>query len=346
MLTYGHKPLTTVYRKPPTKLDDANSRPILFFIPGNPGLVEFYITYLNLIQELYPQFELFGIGHAGYQTTGGIMDYNTSNHDYYDLNYQVDHKYDIIKKYILDNYDDDVDNTVEIYFLGHSVGAYIIQRVTKKLLDCPILHNKFKIKFSGLITPTIMDISKSDNGVKFTKLFAYLPFLTILLWLAKVFNLVLTNNTIKRIIKTKYITKEYTPTKGRDSQQDLHIKNSIDNSVTGIYNIVKSDRIIKQTLTMAHQELQDINQEQDMNDWYFTHMNNVWCYFAVYDYWVADHTRDYLIRKYHNQDKNLVFELGREEDAISHSFCVHQSVEFAEITIERLQEFFPNGLNG
>lgn len=342
--TYEQKPLTTVYRKPPIKADDVGSRSVLFFIPGNPGLVEFYITYLNLIQEQYPHLEVFGVGHAGYQTTGGIMDYNTGNHQFYDLNYQIDHKYEIIKKYILDNYDENEDNKVQIYFLAHSVGSYVLQRVTKRLLDCQILHNKFQIKFTGLICPTIMDIGKSDNGIKFKKLFAYLPFVTILLWLAKFLNLFLTNNSIKRIIKNKYIKKEYAPIKGRDSKQDEHIQDSIDNSVNGIYNIVKSDRIIKQTLNLAQQELQSINQEQDMNDWYFSNMTNVWSFFAVYDYWISDQTRDHLIKKYHNLDKNIRFELGNEKDAITHSFCVHQSVEFAEITVARLQDFFPSGL--
>lgn len=340
--TYPHKPLTTVYRKPAIK-SDSNAKSVLVFIPGNPGLIEFYMTYLNTIQLQHPQFEIFGIGHAGYQTTDNILHEKPKTCDYYDINYQIEHKYDIIKKYILDNYDEDEGNKVEIFFLAHSMGAYVVQRVTKKLLDCQILYDKFEIKFTGLICPTIMDISKSSNGVTFTKLFNYLPLITILVLISKVFSFFLTDSSLKRIIRNKYISNEHKPLKGKTPEQELIIQESLDNSVTAIFDIFKSERIIRQSLLLAQDELKEIGTLQDFNDWYFSNVKNVWSYYAISDHWVGDPTRDYLIRRYHNPKNNQIFDVGKELDAISHSFCVHKSVEFAEITVDKLREFFPNG---
>ena len=336
--TYKGHPSTTVYhRKPLVGSDNPN---ILLFIPGNPGLIEFYITYLELIQKQFPEFEVFAVGHAGYQTTDVSLSNNQSPTEfkYYDLQYQINHKYEIFKTFILQRYDE-TETEVNLYFLSHSMGSYICQRVTKRLLDCGILYGKFNIRFSGLICPTIMDIAKSDNGVKFDKLFTYLPFITMLLWFAWLLDVFLTDSTKKRIIKTKFINVP--PTTDLD---DPRVVESIDNSVAGIFNMVKSSRIIRQALTMAQQELQEILTESSMNDWYFSNSKNVWAFFAPYDYWVHNSTRDYLLEKYHNLQENIRFEIGNDPDPITHSFCVHQSVRFAEITIQRMNEFFPSGI--
>lgn len=84
-------PKTPVYHKPSKTIKPAKD--ILILIPGNPGLVDFYISYLDFIHEKFPNFEILCIGHAGFLKSKSTKTYN--------LEFQIDHKYDILKQMIL-----------------------------------------------------------------------------------------------------------------------------------------------------------------------------------------------------------------------------------------------------
>lgn len=329
---FPHKKYTSIYNKKPLK-PLLSSRPLLVLIPGNPGLVDFYFTYLDLIQKRHPSLELLCISHAGFKSDD-ISTSDDSTFSFYNLDFQIKHKLDILKHFILSE-----NRPAELYFLSHSVGSYVTQRVVHGLINDNELQNKMHIKFIGLICPTIIDIGRSNSGQAISKMFAYLPVIQIAVYFSTLMNFILPEQFIKYLVKNTVIEK------GTSTNEET--KESIDNSTMGALKIFKSTNIIKQALNLAKDEMKTILKDDEFNDWFFESLSSkhdvrIWTYFAHNDHWVHDTTKDYILARYHsNHNRNLSFQIGDLEDSITHSFCVNESIEFSEITSEKLSEFFP-----
>lgn len=325
-------PLTSEYHVH-AKTQDLES-PLLVFIPGNPGLIDYYTTYLDLISAEYPKYDILAIGHAGFQTSDDFVAAAMA-HDFtfFDLEYQVNHKCRIIKQHVLAGH-------TNLSFLCHSVGGYITQRVVARLLEDDDVKHKITISFVGLICPTIVDIAKLDSGVFFTKLFTYLPLIQLAVWFLTFLQTVLPDSLVRKII-AKFIV-------ARPDSKDVKLMESWENALNATFKIYKSKRIARQALTLAREELQVIHRDDVINDWFFDHLpktrkTRVWCFFAESDYWVHDNTRDYILGRYHDQENKYVrFQVGEPSNehsqAITHAFCIDQSVEFAKITCEALRD--------
>ena len=330
--TCPHEEYTSIYHKNPLQ-HSASVRPLLVLIPGNPGLVDFYITYLNLIQKRNPNLEILCISHAGFKSDGNIID-DDSVFTYYNLEFQIEHKIDILKYFILNE-----NRNTELYFLSHSVGSYINQRVVHRLLNNSELQNKMDIKFLGLICPTIIDIGRSNSGQIITKMFAYLPIIQIAIYLSVLINSLFPESFVKFVVKNVVIDKSSST---REESQE-----SIENSTIGALKIFRSKNIIKQALNLAKEEMKTILKDDEFNDWFFKGLPSqydirIWAYFAHTDHWVHDTTKDYILARYHSDsNKKLSFEIGDIEDSITHSFCVNESIEFSQITSEKLSDLLP-----
>ncbi|OBA16956.1 hypothetical protein METBIDRAFT_14033 [Metschnikowia bicuspidata var. bicuspidata NRRL YB-4993] len=325
------QPLTSEYHV--TLAQGAADSPLLVFIPGNPGLIDYYTTYLDLISVEYPDHDILAISHAGFQTSGDfVADAAAQKYVFYDLEYQIRHKCSIIKKYIAQGH-------TRLSFLCHSVGGYITQRVVARLLADKNVGPKISIEFIGLVCPTIVDIAKSDSGVFFTKLFTYLPLIQLAVWFLVVLQTIFLDSLARKIISKLVIAR---PQATCDK-----LKEAWQNSIRATFKIYKSKRITRQTLELAREELQVIHRDDDINDWFFnelpaSHGTRLWCFFAASDYWVHDNLRDYILGRYHDQDNlHVRFQIGepstKSTPAITHSFCIDQSVEFAEITCAALR---------
>lgn len=326
LTTCTTEPYTTLYHREP--LHPSRNPPLLVFIPGNPGLIDYYTTYLDLIAKQHRHYEILAISHAGYQTSD---DYErVSNDHFYDLDYQVLHKCRVIRDHILATRGD---QKVEVSFLCHSVGSYIMQRVAKRLVYDVEYNQIVNIKFVGLICPTIVDIAKSLLGQYFTSLFNWLPLVHVAVYLIVILQWILPDRAAESLIRNRIIAKP--------AQTDKDLAESWENAVTATKKIYKSKSIVRQTITMAKEELNQIHRDDEFNDWFFKELPTsgakLWCFFAPFDYWVHDNSRDYVLTRYHNAlNENVRFEIGDaetdEKRAINHSFCIDQSVEFAEIT--------------
>ncbi|ODV77891.1 uncharacterized protein CANTADRAFT_91344 [Suhomyces tanzawaensis NRRL Y-17324] len=331
--THPSQPCTSYYHK--LAVESAETARLLMFIPGNPGLVEYYTTYLDLLQEQFPTLEIVCASHAGYQTTKS-KDEEEVPYKYYGLKFQTQHKHEILKEHILRHHSHG--KKVDLYFLSHSMGSYVLQRLIVKLNEDVELKGKFKIKLGGFICPTIIDIAQSDSGVLFTKLTRYLPIVPVLVFFSTLLQLVLSEHTIRRIIGRFVVSKP--------KLEDDKSLESWANSITGCYNIFRDGKIIRHAIDLAREEMTDIVRDDKFNDWYFQELplqgTKLWSFFALKDHWVHDHSRSYLLSRYHNPEKNVVFNVDELEDGITHSFCVDQTVEFANITFHSLRRLFPD----
>lgn len=317
-------PLTSIYHIPPLKESKENN--VLIFIPGNPGLVEYYITYLNLIHQQYPMFEIYCISHAGYQTTDDYLEEGSKKYPIFDLQFQVQHKCSIINNIVEQKSGD-----VNLYIMAHSVGSYITQRVVKNLSDSP----KINLKFIGFICPTVINIKESSSGQRLVWLLKWIP----VVQLAIVFSWILSFlpvNFIKWIFRRCIFSSPVVESKDT--------KEALENSVDASYKLVRSSRIVKQALTMAIEEMDMILDDSELNHWFFKELSKqgtkIWTYFAFEDYWIHGNTRAYILTQFHDDSNpNLSFQIGMVDDGITHSFCVDQSVEFSQITLEMFTKF-------
>jgi len=131
-----------------------DTRDIILCIPGNPGVTDFYVPFLQKLHEL-TGYSVWIIGHAGHE-----LPENKNTHEFpsikenggglYDLNGQINHKIEFIQKYI--------PSDAKVHLIGHSVGAYIISQLLK---DANI---NVKVKNAYLLFPTIEYIGDTPNG--------------------------------------------------------------------------------------------------------------------------------------------------------------------------------------
>ncbi|KAG2215264.1 hypothetical protein INT45_003614 [Circinella minor] len=150
----------------PVKQNVSNDKKkILFFIPGNPGLVEYYTDFLEEIHRnvTFP-LEIFAVSNLGMTiTTPATTKFGaTKENKLFSLQDQINHKiacFDILRQ---ENPD------IEFILMGHSIGAYISVEVLKK-------RHTQNITRVVTLFPTIREIGLSPNGLAFTKLFSYVP---------------------------------------------------------------------------------------------------------------------------------------------------------------------------
>lgn len=306
---------------------------LLVFIPGNPGLIDYYVTYMQIISDRYPNYDLLAVGHAGFQTSGDyVKDGQEDQNDFYGLDYQVEHKVQILKKRVLQG-------DRKLNFLCHSVGCYIVQLTIQKLLQDDDIKDQVQFEFVGFICPTIVDIAKSDLGILFKKLFNVLPLIPLAVYFMTFLRLILRDSWAKALIRYYAIDSP--------KLDDSLLKEAHENAIDATFKIYKSKRIGRQALLLAREELNVIHRDDKMNDWFFEEFPDksgakIWCFFAYSDYWVHDNTRDYILGRYHNlESKKVIFQVGDgpkvDAKSIGHSFCVDQTVEFAGVTLQAFE---------
>ncbi|GKZ01280.1 hypothetical protein MPSEU_001079000 [Mayamaea pseudoterrestris] len=125
---------------------------VIFFVPGNPGLVQFYVPMLlAMMQRLGPGFAAFGASHAGHGVTNDsnewelgdnmadeTIDNQQQNHEQqgdtsisWTMEGQVLHKMAFID-HILQSLVFQHSSTLQqpfIIFISHSIGSYLTQQL-------------------------------------------------------------------------------------------------------------------------------------------------------------------------------------------------------------------------
>lgn len=330
---HHNEPGSCVYHTEPSQDTLNGNLPILIFIPGNPGLVDYYQTYLGLVQRRFPKLDIWCISHAGFSTAHDGVRQKVET--YYNLEDQVEHKFRIVRDLISKKRNPT--QNVSLYFLSHSVGSWILQRLIKKLEGEECLKGKYTIEFSGMICPTISDIKISRSGKVFTFLCAYLP-LAYMACLVSIFlRAILLENCIRYIISKQLGTRP----KAKD---DADVIDGFNNALEATFKLVSSPAIIRQIIHLAQDEMVAVNKDDTINDWYFKDFSKssaVWVFFAKEDLWVHNQTRDLTLERY-LVNSNVRFDVDSTDADIEHSFCVGQSSEFAEITIKAIEETHRN----
>ncbi|GAA6024185.1 hypothetical protein JCM11491_006673 [Sporobolomyces phaffii] len=139
---------------------------VLLFIPGNPGLVGYYDSFLSNVQASLPNdirdtTEIYAVGHLGHslqaEKEGMVKGFKPSQQA--TLEEQVESKLEFVDE-LRGKYGQDV----KIMAMGHSIGSWICLQMLKQR---PQL-----VASAHLLFPTISSMSLTPNGRKLSPLFS------------------------------------------------------------------------------------------------------------------------------------------------------------------------------
>lgn len=294
---------TTVVHVPAEKPSD----PLIYLIPGNPGLCEYYLDFVGELATVLPGHEIVAPSHKGYclDSKPGELKYES-----YSLDDQIRHKIELL--------DSIVTQKRKVIVLGHSVGAWMAQRVVTHFKN----NANVNIEFVGLLTPTVKDIAKSDRGARVTRLGQYVTpgFLAGAL---RVLYYVMPN-----LFWRYLINRLFRKSKNPDYARQVSLK------------YAQRPTIVYQTLALASEEMVAIGPEtepQDITGFWDSSAYTIWGFFAHDDHWVSPETRQALFDE-HGSKPNVHFEIVPDK-SIPHAFCINCSRQAADIVAAAISKF-------
>ena len=157
--------------------DSSNDSLLVFFITGNPGLIEYYRTFLTLcFDSLRANYSDHHIKVAGTSLRGfDIQDHNhqhQANHGAegpYDLEQQIEHVSQMLDRTIQSHARQG--SSTKVILMGHSVGSYILLEVLRRRKEDPTtqqVSSDAKVIGGICLFPTVTHIAKSPSGKKFS----------------------------------------------------------------------------------------------------------------------------------------------------------------------------------
>jgi pimeloyl-ACP methyl ester carboxylesterase len=150
---------------------------LVFMITGNPGLIEYYRTFLTLcfdsLRTNYPDHHVKVAGTSlrgfGVQDKNHQQSVNENAEGPYDLEQQIEHIGQMLERAIESHARHG--SSPKVVLMGHSVGSYILLEVLRRRKQSPTtqqLSNDAKVIGGICLFPTVTHIAKSPSGKKFS----------------------------------------------------------------------------------------------------------------------------------------------------------------------------------
>lgn len=147
---------------------------IIYFITGNPGLIEYYRSFLTQLYGLLSssdsstRFHVYGRSLSGFEvetpTSRGSA--NTKPPPY-SLDEQIEQSEATLRDLVDDvRKEADEANEPRVILMGHSVGAYILLEITRRLAGINGSGRSVQIAGGVCLFPTVTHIMRSENGRK------------------------------------------------------------------------------------------------------------------------------------------------------------------------------------
>ncbi|CAI2164598.1 16090_t:CDS:2 [Funneliformis geosporum] len=143
----------------PSKNNEENL--ILFVVPGNPGVIDYYFEFLNTIHhELGKKIDIVGVSMLGHSHGP----HNPSLKNLYSLQDQIDHKIQCVDKLRSQFTSQEDGKQPKFIICGHSIGAYVGSQVLKA-------RPNHGIENIYALFPTLQNMVKTPNGMMMNFLF-------------------------------------------------------------------------------------------------------------------------------------------------------------------------------
>ncbi|KAI9030027.1 hypothetical protein CLU79DRAFT_733745 [Phycomyces nitens] len=237
---------------------------VLFFIPGNPGLVEYYTQFLeDIYQATESKLEIYGVSHLGHSVGHHTEIPNKlQKSEPYSLQDQIDHKIACFDEICAKN----PPNT-HYMLMGHSMGSYVCAEVLKA-------RQTANIGRLIALFPTLREIALTPNGVAMTRLLSSIP-LGVVSGAASVASYI--PSPIRQVL-TGLVT----------GQKEPCLRVTAHQMMNGF--------VVKNILHMAIQEMETI---KDLDhDFYDSHVDKFIIYYSKNDKWAPEDHFDYMKEKF------------------------------------------------
>lgn len=287
-------------------------------VPGNPGIDLFYRTFLTLLAQKSPRLDLVCDSLRGFEEEEALAE--VSEHGF-SLDDQIKHFVDLVRsKY-------NPKKHVGLIIMGHSVGAWIVQRV---VCQVSTEEPKIPIMLVGLLTPTVKDIAKSPRGTYFTTMDHYIGYyapsvvftaVRVANWIPGFVPFVASRVSHKGTMLPQSVSAEEGPTANMGAYD-------------AVTRYATNPRMVRQTVELAKEEMRSIGSDPEppvISGFWKT--LPIFGFFAKDDHWVAEATRKELFEDFGGLP-NVHFVV---EDA-AHAFCIRENEKVVDALFADLQE--------
>ncbi|KAF2719611.1 hypothetical protein K431DRAFT_228196 [Polychaeton citri CBS 116435] len=309
-------------------------RVLVWFITGNPGLIEYYRAFLtNVYDQLSHNdnkvvYTVQGTSLAGFEVNPRSPHRSDLKKP---LPYNLDEQIQFMSRQLENAIREDKNGPPDdVILIGHSVGAYIALK-TVELWQAPSMQQSrtWSISAVVLLFPTIVDIARSPSGKKLTPLFRFPLFPLCVHYLVKTLFLLVPLFVVTLLVRLFTLMP----------MEDAKITASF----------LKSDLGVYQALVMAKHEMAEICEDKftdevwgkqevkatqerltkEANDASSYHKHpHLHFYWGSNDHWVATETRDKLLetRAAHSASEgNNYVTMEIDIHKVPHSFCMQHS---------------------
>ncbi|KAK1793511.1 hypothetical protein P4O66_011885 [Electrophorus voltai] len=327
---YCRGTLTEVLKYGPTDLYAAVKSPnparaLILIIPGNPGVVGFYKTFMWTLYQTfnrrYPVWAVSQAGHCSPQDTLDLVeDASVMESDVFGLNGQIEHKLAFLFEH--------VPRDMHVVLIGHSIGCYIVLEMMKRDQElkgaveawagngsCPFnaLPNAGTAQFvlkSIMLFPTIERMACTPQGKVMTPVLCQLRYATYL----PIFLLSL----LPRWLKTSLV---------RMALRGFH---SLDSSIIpAAVGLIDVD-CAANAMYMGSQEMKLVK-ERD-NSTIRKHLRKIIFYYGATDHWCP-------VEYYHDMRKDFPDgDIRLAEREFCHAFVLDTGKEMANIISEWIRD--------
>ncbi|KAF1998935.1 hypothetical protein P154DRAFT_546637 [Amniculicola lignicola CBS 123094] len=310
---------------------------LIYYIPGNPGLIAFYTTFLTHLYGLLTadsnktkggassvSFQIYGRDLSGFElaTPTETLVKRHGHAPPYSLQEQIEHCETAIEDVVRREEEKGVKD-VRVVVMGHSLGTWLSLEVTRRLRErAKGIGEGVRVVGDVCLFTTIVDLKGSRNGRRFGWALSHS-------WLPRALSLLLRSLLfVVPLFVVKFFVKLVNgfPGEGAD--------------VTASF--IKSRYGIYESLCLAQEEMRDISVDRwDEEIWGAAHETKhphkrpvLRVLFGKDDRWVSDETRDALIKaRGASADGSEKWKPKMEideEEGWPHDFCIRHSIPVAE----------------
>lgn len=175
----SNSPASKIYLRPhnePGRKHAARTY-IIYFVTGNPGLIEYYRTFLTHLYGVLTrgtasnrdvEFQVYGRSLSGFEMKSHeINTLKWHKIPPYGLQDQIRHAEDELTD-LVEDVSDDGHRDVRVIVMGHSVGSYIALEIIRRLRAHGMAGEDYATRIIGGVAlfPTVMEIARSESGQK------------------------------------------------------------------------------------------------------------------------------------------------------------------------------------